>query len=111
MIRWLDPLFVSESAENDLQRIVKRIKHRKGLLDTYVLMLPANKSDQLDIIHANYLVQPWYQERELTIVGVARGKSNAIELLVRMVDEAVNKTGSPELRAYLEWLLIKGGGG
>ena len=111
MIKWLDPLFVSESAERDIKRTVRRIKHRRGLLDIYVLVLPTNIEDQLDILHANYLLQPWYQHRELTIVGIAKGKREAVDLVVRMVDEAQKRIGVPNLKLYLRCLLSGEGGG
>lgn len=106
MIRWLEPLFVSESAVKEQKRLVKRIKKRRGLLDIYVLMMPANDEDQLEIMNANYLLQPWYQKRDVTIVGLAKTKQSAVELLIRMVDEAVKSQGTPDIKSYLKMLLV-----
>ena len=102
MIRWLDPLYVSESAKQDLERTKRRIKRHRGLLDIYVLILSTNRSDQIDIIHANYLLQPWFVHRELIVVGIAKSKWESVQLAVRLVDEAMREHGCPDLRTYLE---------
>ena len=54
-----------------------------------------------ELMHSAFLKQPWYRNHPPMILGIASGKTEALELLRQIVQEAVDATGSPDVRSYL----------
>ncbi|WP_434311357.1 hypothetical protein [Hominifimenecus sp. rT4P-3] len=101
MISWMEQLYVGEGAQKNQKRIQEGIRQGKLLWNVYVLMLPTNPKNQLDILSSNYLVQPYYKNQALTVVGLAKGYEEALTVLMQIVDDARKETGSVDLKAYL----------
>lgn len=102
-MRWMNHLYTGDRASLREKELKAGIRDRKWSADTYVLMPASNPRDQVDILHANFLRQPHYRnQRELTIIGIASGKQDALNLLMRITDECVRLTGGADLRSYLE---------
>ena len=100
-MKWITPLYIGEKAEKKKGKIIRGIKQRKAFLNTYVLMLPNNPKNQLDIIQATELKQPFYKTKDFVIVGIALGKEEAIELVAQITDDAVREIGTPMIKDYL----------
>lgn len=101
-MKWLFPLYVGVNAEDKKEKIVSGIKLGKPLINSYVLTLPACKANQLDIIPAIELMQPYYKNHELVIVGIANGKTDAINLVSKIALEATSKLGKADILSYLK---------
>lgn len=96
-------LYVGDRAEKTKKRILRRIHQKKLLAEAYVLMPALHPHDMIDVIHANFLFQPFYQNQEnLVIVGIAEGKADAMNLVMRITDECFRRTGSAQIRTWLE---------
>ena len=100
-IKWVVPLYVGKAAEKEKGKIVRGIKRAKAPVDGFVLILRTEGSDQLDIVPAAELQLPIYKDADIIIVGIARGKADALELTARMAKEALLHTGSADIRRYL----------
>lgn len=101
-MRWMNHLYIGDRAGSREKEIRAAIRGRKRTTDAYVLMPAANPENQVDILHANFLRQAWFQNQpELTIVGIASGKPDAVNLLMRITDECVRMTGGADLRGFL----------
>lgn len=107
-MKWILPLYIGEKAEKKKGKIIRGIKKRKAFLNTYVLMLPNAPLNQLDIIEATELKQPFYKDKEFVIVGIAVGKEEAISLVAKITDDAISKTGSPMILDFLKAKQIRG---
>lgn len=69
--------------------IVKwNLYHGSGLLDIYCITRAAIEQDQLDIIHCAYLKQKYYRENPVLIYGIAKGYEEAMDLVLRISQEA-----------------------
>lgn len=102
-MRWMNHLYTGDRASLREKELKARIRDRKWSADTYVLMPASNPRDQVDILHANFLRQAHYRsQRELTIVGIASGKQDALNLVMRITDECLRLTGGADLRSFLE---------
>lgn len=96
-------LYVGDQAVKTRVRILRRIHRKKMLADAYVVMPALHRRDQLDVMHANFLLQPFYKNMEdLVIIGIAEGKADAINLVLRITDECWHRTGGADLRSYVE---------
>ncbi len=77
---------------------------KKGKLtaDIYLLALPSNPENLLDIIPAKDLLQKGYPKETLRIIGLAKGKKEALALVTQIVDEVFQETGDVKLVDYLK---------
>lgn len=95
-------LYTGPTVKNT-KKIVKQINKRKNLYfsDIYVLAFGSN-SDQLEIYSVKYLMQPYYERNPLFIVGICKGYDEAVELVVKIVQESINTRGDCNLKEYLK---------
>lgn len=59
-------------------------------------------SDQLDIIHCAFLKQSYYLEHPVMIYGIAQSYEEALELVVKISDEAIQNGYEGRLLEYLD---------
>lgn len=57
---------------------------------------------QLDIFHAGLLKQSVFRRRLPMIVGVASSYENAQDLVLQMIQDVLDATGSANVRQYFE---------
>lgn len=100
-MKWYNYLYIGEKAENNSDKIIEDIKHGKPQFDKYVLALPFNESDVLDIYPSNILVQKHFLKSDLVIVGIADGKKEANNMMQKIIMECFSKTGGFDLRGYI----------
>ena len=100
-MKWITPLYVGKTAEKTKQEIVRSIRHGRYIRGIYVLALPSNPSNQLDIYDAAELRKDFYKEHEPTIIGIAQGKSEAYDMVTDLLQRSIEETGRPDIRAYL----------
>ena len=100
-MKWITPLYVGKTAENTKQEIVRSIRHGRYTRDIYVLALPSNPANQLDIYDAAELRKDFYKEHEPTIIGIANGRGEAYDMVTDLLQRAMKETGRPDIRAYL----------
>jgi len=66
------------------------------------LILSTSEADQLDIIETKYLLQDSYRKRKIRVVGIASDGEEAKLILIRMMQDCIHRSGTADLRAYLE---------
>ncbi len=104
-------LYVSSKIEHP-GRIKWRLRHNAGQFSVYLILLCQKESkNQLEIINSAFLQQPFYKKNRPFILGMAVGRSDAMELITEMIQEAYEHTGTADVRAYLfpEGVVTKGG--
>ena len=99
---WNNRLYVGEKAEPHKKKIVKNIKNNKVQLGIYVLALPANEENVMDIYPAQVLLQEHFKKSNQLIVGVAKGRDEAMELMMQIITDSINETGSYRVRDLVE---------
>ena len=98
-MRFLKEMYVGEGIKNK-QNIMWKLKHGMGMVDVYVISI-ANGNDQLDCIGCSYFKQKAIRENIGLIVGLAKGYSEAQNLIVTMIEESLQQTGSANVKDYL----------
>ena len=68
---------------------------------TYVLTLPRYNGGILEIRKLSNLRHIYYKKYPLTVVGVALGYRDAVELAARIVRETYEKNGSFDVQGFL----------
>lgn len=86
-----------------------RLQHNAGSLSLYVITLcdtdpvsgEALYDGQLQFFHSAFLQQPYVKEHCPMIVGLARGRENAMELVRRIVQECLDTQSDADLVSFL----------
>lgn len=99
---WYKQLYVGEKAKKHRFHIIQNIRRNKLQAGVYVITPASNGNNILDIYPTITLMQPYYRESDLMILGIADGYNEALELAGSIVDEMYQKTGTFELKSFLE---------
>lgn len=100
-MKWYNYLYIGEKAEADSDKIIKNIQKGKIQWNKFVLALPFNDSDVLDIYPAAVLTQKHYMKSDLTIIGIAEGMEEAKDLMQEALMECFYQTGGFDLKGYI----------
>jgi len=101
-MKWYEKLYVGESIRHKEDRIKWKIKHNAGQIDIYVITIASNPQNLLDIIPAQELMQKGYPKKELYVIGLAKGMTEAHEVVKQIIDEVYQNTGSFGIVPYLQ---------
>lgn len=100
-MRWYNYLYMGEKAAKNSDKIINNIKNGKLQLNKYVLALPFNDSDMLDIYPATVLVQKHYMKSDIVILGIAEGMEEAKDLMQEVIMECYIETKGFKLKDYI----------
>ena len=91
---WYDKLYFKEDNAKKKTRLLHRLEKGKPEPNVYILALPESRERNiLDIYSSLELMQPHYKNRSKYVVGIARGKQDAIELASSIVGDMYNTNG------------------
>lgn len=95
-------LYLSEGINREkLEKIKNILTAKPKKAGVYLLALPHNASDQLDIYESKYLQRKYYDKNPLYIIGIAANYEEAVGIVERIAEEAWAARGDAELRKYL----------
>ena len=80
--------------------ILWRMKKGKKQKDLFVMTLAANPKNLLELYPADAVVQPYFLQSDLVVVGLAQGKTEADELIRSTIEQIYGETGGLDVRAY-----------
>ena len=103
--RFYKKLYWGESVKK--RPIVKwKLNFGSGQFSIYCILRPFAEGDQLDIVHCAFLRQPYYRENPAYVYGIAGSKKEALELVVKMTNDALSAGYEGRILEYLDF---KGG--
>ena len=82
-------------------KIKKMLLENPLFAGVYVLILATNDSNQLEFFDAKQLIQPYYKDNPVQIVGIAKDYVDALELVAQITQECLNARGDCMLKEYL----------
>ena len=92
MIVWSEKLYIGEQAEKNFRKVQKKLENGKLVPGFFLITRPSNKSNLFDILPTAELLFPYYKRQELLVYGFAKGKSEAEELVVSMLEDVYRET-------------------
>ena len=98
-MRFLKEMYVGKGIRNK-QSVMWKLQHGVGMIDVYVISISGG-NNQLDCTSCAYFKQKAIREHVGLIVGLARGYSEAKELMISMIEEALEVTGSANVKDYI----------
>lgn len=102
MIVWKDALYVAGIPQKKQKRIMRAIDRRRAVRGIYLITAPSNRTNCLEYMKANQVLQPYYKEKEIQVYGLAGSEEAAQELAAAMVCETYTVTGAFAVLEYLE---------
>ncbi len=87
MIKFVKPLHIGKSIRHKKLRTMRRITAGKLCNNVLLITDPSNPENFFDVIEEKVLLFPYYQERELTVYGIAGNKGEADEILLKLIEE------------------------
>ncbi|WP_448782275.1 hypothetical protein [Blautia sp.] len=101
MLVWQENFLTGESVKNP-NKIKKKLNNGKLVPGIYLLTLPENPSNLMDIIPAAMLIQKSFYGICPKIIGMAKGKDEALEMVRSLIDEMYTETGTFATAEYIE---------
>ena len=98
-MKFYKALYIGDTVK-DVNKVKKKLKRHQGTF-VYVIAI-ASGDDQLEIYHSGYLKQKYYRKHAPVIVGIASDYKEAVDLVVQITKECVEKTGGCNLKEYLK---------
>lgn len=100
MISWTTSLFIGDKMKKKKDKVISSINNYEVTFDVYCITFASHQDNLFDIIDANELLFPFYKKSEVRIVGIAKGRAEALSLVEKMLLEVYHKTGNFDVRAY-----------
>lgn len=100
-MRWYNDLYVGYNLLDKKRQIVRKIKNGKPQFNKYVIALPFNDYDVLDIYPSYVLAQKWYKESDMVIVGIAEGMEEAMDMVQLIIMDCLDETGEVKVKKFI----------
>lgn len=100
-MKWYPKLYIGSGAQPNAGKIIRKLKKNTIQPGIYVITLAENGQDMLDILPSVMLQQTKVREQLPMIVGLAKGKREALELARQIVQDTFDATGGCDVPGYL----------
>lgn len=102
MIQWTSRVYVGEGLKKKKDKVIASISNRRITSDIYCIAFASQPENLFDIMNANELLFPHYQNSDIKILGLAKGKDEATNLVQDILMKVYNNTGEFDVRNYFE---------
>ena len=100
MISWSKHIYVGKNIKRKKDKVIADINSKKATFGIYCIIFAFHPDNLFEILDANDLLYPHYKNKEVHIVGLAKGRKEAYDLVHEMLMEVYKKTGNFNVRAY-----------
>ncbi len=102
MIVWSEKLYIGEQVEKKYKKVQKKLEKGKLVPGYFLITRPSNEENLFDILPTTELLFPYYKQQELLVYGLARGKAEAEELVVSMLEDVYRETDGLCCKEYFK---------
>ncbi len=106
-MRWYRELYIGETLRHDAAVVQADVRRWAPPTEIYLLCLATNGIDLLDIVPASALKQIGAKKRVWDIIGMARGKDEAVQLTAAVVEDIWKKTGTFAVGKFVEGQMVE----
>ena len=103
MFDWSSRLYLDDKVKKNFSKYKKIVEQNKMVKHCYLLTLPFNDKNCMDIYSSRELWFQYYRKRQMTIIGVAATKDSAMDLVARIVTdvyEVYQDVGAQQVHEY-----------
>lgn len=101
-MNWYNNLYIGKNALKKKHKIIMKTIRRKPQMGVYIITLPINDSNALEIYPSYVLLQKYYRKKNMTIVGISQGYDEALEVIQDILMDCYNETGQFLVRHMIE---------
>jgi len=88
---------------NKMEKLREKLLSKPLFTKVFLLTLPENDSDQIDVLESKYLVQDYYANHSLRVVGIAGDHDDAISLILKITEDCLAIRNDCMLKEFLKW--------
>ncbi len=92
-MRWYNNLYVGEKANKRKRKIISYAKKNKPQAGIYMITLPVNDKNSLEIYPSYILIQEHYRKKDMFILGIGEGREEALFVMQEIIMDCYNTTG------------------
>lgn len=100
-MKWFEDLYIGYNLLDKKNQVIKKIKKGKPMFNKYVITLPQNDYDTLELYPSNVLIQKWYMHSDMVVVGIAEGKEEALDMMTLIIMECYERTGGCKVKDFI----------
>lgn len=100
MIKWAEHIYIGDSLKKKKDKIIATIDKGELTFGIYCIAFASNQNNLFDIYNAKELSYSHYKKTVIHILGLAKGKEEAISLVESMLLEIFNETGGFNVVEY-----------
>ncbi len=98
---WYESLFLGTGCQSKQKSLKRRISKCRPHAGVFLLTLPTQEHECLEIIPSALLLQPEYPDEDLRIIGMALTHSEAVEIAERIIQETYSTRGDLDVEAFM----------
>lgn len=103
---WYKNMYLGDNAKREKSIIVAKTEAHRFQSDVYLVSIPSNHDNLLEMFSANQFLQPHFKKREnkdIYIVGIAKGYDEGLEVMGTILTDTYNNTGGFDVAKYLRF--------
>lgn len=101
-MKWYNNLYVGENAKKRKHKIIMLALRHKPQAGVYMITLPVNEKDALEIYPSYILLQKHYRKKDMFVVGIGEGRDEALCVVQEIIMDCYNQTGQFLVRKMIE---------
>ena len=94
-------LYLGEHISSKLEQVMKKLNNGKPILDLYLITISEHPDNMLEIVPQREILQKGYPNKVIRVVGLAKGKKEALAVVQSIVEASLKATGSADVRPFL----------
>ena len=94
-------LYLTEEYRVQKGKIIRNLNKKRIGLEQYLIVLANNTNNHLELFHGIHLKQDIFMKEDLLIVGVAKGRNEAFQLVQFITQDIYDKTNTTNIRNYI----------
>lgn len=102
MLTWYKDLYVGKMAKRHQGRIITNVEDRRFQSRVYLITLPVNTKNTLEIVPSSNLLQSIVYNRTPMIIGIAEGYDEAMAMVTAIIQETYAETKTTDVASYLK---------
>lgn len=100
MVQWANKLYIGDKIKKKASHVIDSINNGKKTINVCCIAFASQPDNLFDIMNANELLSPHYKNINIKIIGLAKDKDEAIDLVHGMIMEVYKATGDFDVRSY-----------
>ncbi len=101
-MKWYNNLYVGENAKKRKRKIIMSVKRNRPQLGAYIITLPVNDQNSLEVYPSYVLLQEHYRKGEMYVMGIGLGREEAFLVVQDIIMDCYHRTGQFCVRKMIE---------